>query len=260
MIYDISVEAILLGALIFIRISAILFALPFFGDQPIPVQVRVLVAVALAFGLHAQIPANWISQFPADAVEFGIFVVKEVAIGLFLGFVGRMTFDAIVMAASFVGYQMGFSTADLMMPGADSHMSSFTALHRTIMMMIFLSLNLHYIYIDGIVRTFQMIPAGGIMPQKEIGTFLIGLTSGLFRVSMQMAAPVLVALLFANTALGLIARTVPQLNAFSLSFPLCFGVGMLVYVACLPFFPAWTVEHFDINQTNMLALIKGLRP
>lgn len=260
MIYDISVEAILFGALIFIRISSILYALPFFGDQPIPVHVRILLAVALSFGMQSQIPSNWVTQFPADAIDFSILVVKEVAIGLFMGFVGRLAFDSIIMAASFVGYQMGFSTADLIMPDHDAQMSSFTALHKTIMMMIFLSLNLHYIYIDGIVRTFQMIPAGGILPQRELGSFFINLTSGLFRVSMQMAAPVLVALLFANTALGLIARTVPQLNAFSLSFPLCFGVGMLVYIACLPFFPTWTTEHFNQSQTDMLTLLKGLKP
>src|SRR6476661_7685008 len=150
MIYGLTVEAILTAALVFMRISAILYALPFFGDEPIPAQVRVLLGVALAFGLQSRVPSGWITTFPTDILPFTLLVVKEISIGIFMGFVGRLAFDAILLAASLVGYQMGFGTADLIYPGLNSQVSAFTAMHRSVMMLIFLSLNLHHIYIDGI--------------------------------------------------------------------------------------------------------------
>ena len=260
MIYGITVESILTAALIFIRISAILFALPFFGDEPIPVQVRILLGAAMVFGFQSRIPVDWIQGFPTDIFAYMLLVLKEIVIGLFLGFVGRLAFDGILMAASLVGYQMGFGSADLMFPGSDSQMSAFTALHRSVMMLLFLTMNLHHIYLDALVRTFELIPAGGALPNKDIALFFIELTSGVFRVAMQLAAPVLVALLLANAALGLAARTVPQLNVFTMSFPVGFFVGMFVYIACLPFFPQWTNDFFFANHGDLLKVIKGLQP
>jgi flagellar biosynthetic protein FliR len=260
MIYGITVESILTAALVFIRIGAILFALPFIGDEPTPVRVRILLAVAMTFAMQGLVPSNWLLEFPQDPLLYILLVFKEVCIGLFIGFVARIAFDAIIMAASLVGYQMGFGAADLMMPDADVQMTAFTAFHRVIMVMIFLSLNLHHIYLDAIVRTFAMIPAGGIAPQMEMGRFLIDLTSGIFRVAMQLSAPVLVALMFTNTALGLIARTVPQLNVFTMSFPVGFFVGLAVYMACLPFFPGWVTQHFNASQEQILLTLKGIAP
>ncbi len=260
MIYGLTVESILTGALVFVRVSGILFALPFFGDSPTPLQVRLLLAVAIAFMIQGVLPSDWIRSFPSDAIEFGVLVVREVCVGLFMGFVGRLTFDGIIMAASLVGYQMGFGTADLFMPDADAQMNAFTATHRVIMMLIFLSLNLHHMYLDGIARTFELIPAGAAVPSKELGGFLIHATADVFRIAVQLSAPVLVALMFANTALGLVARTVPQINVFTMSFPVGFFVGLIVYASCLPFFPQWADTHFELSRVQLIQTIQGLRP
>jgi flagellar biosynthetic protein FliR len=260
MIYGITVESILTAALIFIRVGGILFALPIIGDEPTPVRVRILLSVALAFIMHSLVPADWLLVFPQDPLLYFLLVIKEICIGLFIGFVARIAFDGIVMAASFVGFQMGFGVADLMMPDADVQMNAFTAFHRIMMMMIFLGLNLHHIYLDALVRAFSLIPAGGIAPQMEMGRYLIELSGGIFVVAMQLSAPVLVALMFTNTALGLIARTVPQLNVFTLSFPIGFFVGLLVYMACLPFFPGWVTQHFNTSQEQILLTLKGIAP
>jgi flagellar biosynthetic protein FliR len=260
MIYALTVESILSGALIFIRISALMFALPFFGDEPIPVPVRILLAVALAFGFSSRVPQGWVGEIPNDALLFMMTAFKEACIGLVVGFVGKLAFDGILMAASIAGYQMGFGTADLIAPGLTTSVSAFTAMHRGIMMLIFLSLNLHHIYLDGIIKTFELIPCGGILPSQGLVPFFITMTSGIFRVAMQLSAPVIVALIFANSALGLAARTVPQLNVFTMSFPIGFFVGMVIYLACIPFFPQWTGEYFALSRSQIIETIKGLSP
>lgn len=260
MLYDITVESILRAVLVFIRVGAVLFALPIIGDQPTPVRVRILLSIAMAFAIQGIIPDNWLTRLPEDVLEYFIMALKEACIGVLLGFVARMAFDSIVMAGSLVGFQMGFGVADLMIPDAQMQMSAFSALHRIILVMIFLCLNLHHMYFDAIVRTFSMIPAGGIFPHRELGGYMIRMSSDLFRIAMQLSAPMLVALLFTNTALGLIARTVPQLNVFSMSFPLGFFVGLLIYLSCLPFLPGWASEHFHNSELQILQTLKGLSP
>lgn len=260
MVYGLSVEFILTGAIIFTRVSAMIFALPFFGDSPTPVQIRVLLAVAISFAMYGVVPPGWIKSFPTDVLEFIALILREICIGLFMGFVGRLAFDAIIMAASIVGYQMGFGLADLFMPDVDTQMNSFTAFHRIVMMLIFLSLNLHHMYLDAMARTFSLIPAGAALPSKDLGNFIIEATAGVFQIAIQLGAPVLVALMFANSAMGLLARSVPQINIFTLSFPVGFFIGLFVYMACLPFFPEWAHHHFDGARLQLVTVIKGMTP
>jgi flagellar biosynthetic protein FliR len=170
-------------------------------------------------------------------------------IGLAIGFIGRIAFDGLMMAATVVAFQMGFSTANLFIPDYNEKMDSFSALHRMLVLSIFLSLGLHQIFISAIAETFQIIPGGAAHMSGSLAYLLIKLTGGVISVALQLAAPILVALLFTMAALGLIARTVPNMNAFIMSFPASFVVGLVIYIATLPLFPDWMATHFaDVRQ------------
>ena len=258
--FNLPYQAALEGAVVFIRISAIMFALPIFGDQTTPVRVRILLSVALAFLIYPLISPDWLAIMPTSFIAFAILIIKELLIGLMIGYVARIAFDSMVSAAKIVSFQMGFGTANLFMPSADYPMDSFTGFHRTLMILLFFSLNLHQIYISALVETFAVIPSGGIQLKPGLGLFLINLTASLFVVAIKLAAPILIALMFAMSALGLIARTVPQMNVFVLSFPVSFFLGLLIYIACLPFFPEWLSQHFAHSNEQILTSIKGLTP
>lgn len=258
--FPIPVETILRGALIFVRVGGILFALPIFGDQPTPVRVRILLSVALSIGLLPIIPPEWGTKLPHDVLAMGMLVVKELVIGLLIGFVARAAFEGILMAASLVGYQMGFGTASLFMPDHGESLSSFTAFHRIVVVMIFLFLNLHHIFLKGIVDAFALIPDGGATLQAPVARILIETTAQIFTIGLQLSAPILVALLFTMAALGLVARTVPQLNVFVMSFPASFFVGLFIYVATLPLYPGWVESHFRETSDVISGVLHGLKP
>jgi flagellar biosynthetic protein FliR len=247
------------GALAFLRIGGIIFTLPVIGDSPTPVRTRSLMALALTIGLFPVIPAGWMPSLQLDVLVVAGCVVRELAIGLFIGFAARVLFDGVLMASSVVAYQMGFGTASLFLPDANANMDSFTAFHRMLIMLIFLTLGLHHIFLGAIVETFRLIPGGGATMNGQLGVMMIELTAGIFAIALQLAAPILVAMMFTMAALGLVARTVPQMNVFTLSFPVSFFIGIMVYVATLPFFPAWMLDHFSTGQEQLSAVIRGLR-
>ncbi len=249
---------LLTGALAFLRISVILFALPMIGDPPTPVRARILIGLALTFGLYDIIPAGFAPHLDTDLLSLSTYVVREVLVGLVIGFLARVGFDGFLMAANVVAYQMGFSTASLFVPDAGAQMDGFTAFHRLIVMLMFLSLNLHHLFISAIADSFRLIPGGMAGMHGSLITLLVTSTAGIFSIAVQLAAPILVALLFTMAGLGLIARTVPQMNVFTMSFPISFGVGLLVYIATLPFFPSWMQEHFLNQKQTMILAIQGL--
>lgn len=248
------------SALIFVRITALLFALPFFGDHVVPVRVRILCSVALSIGIYPLIPVGWMTFTGFDILPLAWMILKEAFIGLVIGYLGKLIFEGLVMAANLVGYQMGFGTANLLLPGSDLQINAFTALHRILILVFFLSLSLHYIFINGIVQTFLIIPAGSPVIKPEIGDILFSKSSEIFSTAVQLGAPILVALLFTMAALGLMARTVPQMNVFTLSFPLSFFVGLGVYLTMTPFLPGWLRDFYQKQGLSLWNSIYGLAP
>jgi flagellar biosynthetic protein FliR len=126
-------------------------------------------------------------------------------------------------------------------------------------MLIFLTLGLHHVWISALADSFRLIPGGTALPQAGLGVLLIEVTAGVFVTAMQLAAPLLVALLFAMAALGLVARTVPQMNVFAMSFPVSFFLGLVIYAATIPFFPSWMQDHFEGGQEHLFAALRLLR-
>ena len=251
---------LLVGAMAFLRIGGLLLSLPVIGDAPTPVRVRILLSLALTIGLYPAIPASWAPDLATDVLTISSYVVRELAIGLIVGFCARAAFDGIMMAATVVSYQMGFGTASLFLPDYSEKMDSFSAFHRMMVMLIFLTLGLHRIFLTAVIDTFRLIPGGGAHLTGSLVTIIISLTGGILAIAVQLAAPILVALLFTMAAIGLIARAVPNMNAFLMSFPASFIIGMVVYIATLPFFPGWMQDHFISIQEQIHGIIRSMSP
>lgn len=256
--YSFDFDMLLTYALAAVRMSAILFALPIFGDQPVPVRVRVFLSVGLAFGLSNFIEIPRVDVLSLSILEISLMVVKEIILGAAFGYASKMTIIGMTMAASFVGYQMGFGTANLMMPGVLSSMDAFTAFHRILVLLIFLALNLHFIFISGIYDSFKIIPLGEVHFQAQTAFLLTEMTAQIFVVALKLAAPVLIALLFTMAALGLMARTVPQMNVFTLSFPVSFFLGLIIYIGTIPFFPGWFTAQFYNTHEQLQGVLNTL--
>jgi len=255
-----QIEDIFKAALVFIRIGGILMFLPIFGDTPTPVRARIFIAAGLSMLFYHMVPTPAVNLLQMDVVGLGWIVIKELFIGFGIGFISKMAFDGILMAASLVGYQMGFGMANLLVPDAGQQLNGFTATHRIIVILIFLGLNLHYIFINAIAYSFTSIPLMGVEINPNITQLIIQLSADIFSISIQLAAPILVALLFTMGALGLVARTVPQMNVFTMSFPMSFFIGLLVYIASFPFFPDWMTAHFTNTNNHLIQMIHGLSP
>lgn len=256
-----DVDTIINHGLAFMRTGAVVFSLPIIGDAPTPVPARVMLAAALTASVMQLIPSTPVISQNADIMVLAALVLKELVLGVSIGYLARISFDGLLMAASMSGYQMGFGTASLFLPDAGQQLDTFTAFHRVILMTIFLMLNLHHLFIDALATTFQMIPIGKVSISTAVLASTIVESSGrIFKVALQLGAPVLIALMFTQAALGLVARAVPQLNVFIVSFPLSFAIGLVVYVATMPFFPEWMGNHYLGTKDLFLTAIKGVQP
>ena len=257
MLLDFDIDTVLRAAIVLIRVACIVYFLPLYGEHYVPPQIRIGLSLALSLCIFPVLPKEWgLHLFQTGMLNLGFQVLKEVALGFSIGFLSKTLFEGIVGAASLVGYQMGFGTSNLILYGSDHQESPFAILHQLLLLLLFLTLNFHQILIHAIFTTFQSIPVGGFSFTPFLGSSLLAISSLIFSTALQLAAPLLVSLLLTLAALGLLTRAVPQLNVFSISFPVGYFVGLLMYVAMLPFFPDWIktyfLAHFEWLFENLL--------
>ncbi len=259
--FNFDTTEIMTAAAAFLRVSSIVALLPLFGESNVPLRVRIILSAALTAGIVPLLPDSYkaiVSQSLLDIESTCLLMIKEILIGIVLGYVSKLAFDGIVMAAGMVGIQMGFNTASIFLSDSEEQTNGFSALHRLLIILIFLALNLHHIYIRSIWESFRSIPIGAALPSGGLNTLVLAISSGIFSTAVQLAAPILVGLLFSTAALGLINRAVPQANVFVMSFPANFFVGMLLYMALIPLLPGWLQSHFQSSQSQISAALTTL--
>jgi flagellar biosynthetic protein FliR len=262
MLFAIDTMQILTAALVFFRIGAMFSVLPIFGDEGVPVRARILLSAAIAFAVFPTVPTDWAASLvrsTSGVYTLGLMICREMLVGIVIGYIAKVAFEGVVMAATVVGFQMGFDTQSVILPGSESHTSGYAAVHRLIIVLIFLSLDLHHVYIQTIRESFNVIDLGSAYLSAPLAQILINVSSNVFITALQLAAPTLVGLLLTTAGLGLISRAVPQANVFILSFPTNFYVGLFIYIAMLPLLPGWTKAYFSAGHEEMLLALRALK-
>lgn len=220
----VSVAQAQLFFLVVTRVLAMLIHVPVLGGQSIPAQVR------LAFGLVlSAVLIPW-QPLPSGAEAMGPFgfavaIGKEVLLGTLTGFAAELTFAVIVIAGEAMGLESGFASGRVFNPSMGESGSAFNQLFVMVAMMFFLMIDGHHIFLIAMQKTFEVIPVNGALPLNSLEV-LIRMTAQLIAAGIQLALPVMAALIFTDVALGLLARVAPQVQIFFLGLPLKVGVSM----------------------------------
>jgi flagellar biosynthetic protein FliR len=202
------------------------------GGRTVPVQIKIALVVILGIALTPLIRLPPLSQ---DSIEMTAGLASELLIGLVIGLAVRLLFAAFEVAGDLLGIQIGFGAVQLLDPMTAQHSSLVSEYFRIIASLVFLSLNAHMIVVAAIVSSYDAIPPFGARLSPALGEEVLQLSQHMFLVALQLAAPVLVALILINLLLAMLGRAVAQINVFVLSFPITIAGGLLVLGLALPF-------------------------
>jgi len=245
--------------LLFVRVVTFLSMLPVMGNRSVPPIAKIGLAGFMAFFL---LTVQDIRQqpVPPSLWHFALLAVKEAVIGLGLGFLTKMIFAGIQMAGEIVGRQVGFAMARTFDPTFQTQASVISEFYLILMMLIYLSVSGHHFLIRGLAESYTFLPIGAPLSTAGIEVPVLKMASGIFLSCIKIAAPVLVTLMLTNIALGLLARTVPQMNVFMVGLPLRIGLGILAMVLTIELFvhifhTEWT--QFERGFSAMLHLLRG---
>ncbi len=216
-----------IGTLLFARLGAVLMVAPVWGEQAMPVMLRLamalLVTAALAPALAATAP-----QPPADIIAAIPLIVFEVIIGLILGLGARLMMSALQVAGATAGLASGLGFAQQVDPIASQPAAIFSGFFSLLGLLLIMSAGLHRVMLEAAADSYQIFPPGAFPPVGDASSFMIDAVSNSFRLGIQIAAPVLVFSLIFNIALGLISRLIPQVQVFMTGLPLSIILSLAV--------------------------------
>jgi len=253
-LFNFSLPQVQAAVLVFIRTSAILLSAPLFGSRDVPLQLKAGLSVILAMAVFPVV--GFQEVYLADVSSLLSAMVGEILIGVIIGFTARLIFAAVQFAGQLVGFQMGFAIVNVIDPQTSAQVSIVAQLQNVLTILIFLAVNAHYWFILAIVKSFALVPPLNFCFTSPLMETIVGLSCDMFAIAAKIAAPIMAVLLFTSVALGLIARTVPQMNIFIVGFPLKIAIGLLGLGFSLPLFSYMLKNLFRSMGDDIIILMK----
>ncbi len=210
------------------RVSGLVLTAPTFTGSYIPRQVRVFLAVGISLVL---MPTQWNARFdaPTNLGDFAILMAGELLVGMVLGLGVAILIAGLQLAGQVIAQMSGMALADVLNPGSENELPIFSSMLYMVGLAVFVVIGGHRALIDALMGTFAAFPIGHGGVTGSLGEIVSTLMSQSFAFGLRAAAPAMVALLLATLVLGLIGRTLPQLNILVLGF----GINTLVTLAAL---------------------------
>jgi flagellar biosynthesis protein FliR len=244
-------------ALVLARVAGLFSAIPMFGARIVPARIKAPLIFALALLLFPIVRPHVIPD-AGDLISLVLLVFREALIGLTLGLVSQFVFAAVEFCGQQVGTQIGLSMASLFDPNTQANVPTMAMFQGALATLMFLALNVHHIFLRGIVDSYAVIPLGAWHTSAGLLKFLLEASTGIFIIAIKLAAPVSVALLATSVALGIVARSFPAMNVFMVSMPLNIGIGFMILGISLPVFLRVLEGAFGTMAGQMRILFKLL--
>ena len=246
--------------LLFLRVSGLIFSSPIFGRRNVPAIAKIGYCACIAYLLFKSVQVSQPVEYNNDAFIFVLLCVKELLFGLALGFVLNAFFTLVFTAGQLIDTQMGFGLVNVFDPQSNLSIPMVGNFLNIIMLLVFFAVNGHYRLIQILYMTVVRIPVGSVVFSPKIALVAVELFVQTFSLAVSVALPVIVSGLLTDALLGVVIRSVPQINPFAVGLPLKVVTGFVVLFAMLPVYVNFLPQIFDrmyIGVDNIFAAMMG---
>lgn len=225
-----------IGSLVWpmMRIGAMLLAMPVIGTRLVSTRVKVIITFLLSVLVLPLLPA--VPQVEALSVQ-GMFIsIQQVIIGVGLGFTLQLVFGAMMIAGESIAMTMGLGFASMIDPANGVNVPVVSQLFIIMTTLIFLALGGHLMLIQLVVSSFQSMPIAPDGIDRQSFWAIASWGSEMFIGALWVAIPALISMLTITLTMGVMTRAAPQLNIFSVGFPVTMFMGFVILILVLPGF------------------------
>jgi flagellar biosynthetic protein FliR len=239
--------------LVLARISPLFVLAPLFSSKMMPAKVKSVVAVGLAIGLTPIAVRG--QAIPTDPMSVVALLVEQFLVGLAFAFAVGAVMSAVEAAGALADMSAGFSFGSVVDPVNGNQGGAMTNLYSLVGLAMFIAIGGDAWVLRGIARTFTLVPLTKSAPIASLTSGVEQAFGSIFIAAIEVAAPVILAMLVTDIAFGMVSKVVPQLNVFAVGFALKVGVAMLIVAASLPFISGFMSNQLSSAVTTALHTI-----
>ncbi|HWQ33605.1 MAG TPA: flagellar biosynthetic protein FliR [Blastocatellia bacterium] len=252
----IPLRPVLLFVVVLARVGGLVTFAPFWGHQAVNARMRATLALALALVLTPALSAR-LAAPPTDLIGLAVVIVTELAVGCLIGFIGRMIFSALEVAAQVTGFQMGLSLAATIDPATRAQTAALGTIAQMFGLMVLLAADGHHWLLAATVRSYHFIGEGSFVLTPHLAEVVLRLSADMLTAGVALAAPAIIVLVSVEFILAIAGRAAPQLQVMVLGFPIKIAVGLWLLGASLFFLPGAVRTIFSTLNTAIKQVFSG---
>lgn len=232
---DILVSEFLTGLMIFLRIGAMLSFVPFYNSTSIPVLLRLILSLILTYIIFFNV--NTYPFNPDDSIVLlFVYGIKEVIVGIIMGFTLNIVFYGISFAGLLVGRDMGLAMSSMFDPVSGSDGNTVATILSMAAIIVFILIDGHQFVVQSLSYSFTLIPIAGFAVTEQAYELIIKYSGSIFILAVKIASPIIVAFFLIHIASGIISRVSPSFQVFFVLLPLKIGLGLFLIVMVMPLY------------------------
>lgn len=217
--------------LVFCRISSFMVISPGFSLKQAPNLLKGLLSLSFSVTVFSSLQKIVVFQ---NLFIFSLQSFREILVGMALGFIVQLVFSAIEMAGQIIDFQVGFSMGSVYDPGVGIQGSNYGRLYYWLALAVFFFTDMHHLVIDNLIQSFSVIPITEMSMHGNTVEGMMILFVEVFKISILLAAPVVLVALVTDCVLGIISRSVPQINVLMLGMPMKILISFFFVLLFMP--------------------------
>jgi flagellar biosynthesis protein FliR len=253
----IPLRPVLLFVVVLARVGGLVTFAPFWSHQAVTPRARALLALALALVITPTV-APRLATPPTNLIELALVIAGELLIGCALGFVGKLVFSALEVAAQILGFQVGLSLAGVIDPATRAQTAALGTVAQMLGLMVLVAADGHHWLLAATAQSYTAVAPGGFAATAQMAEVMLRLSANALAVGVALAAPAIIVLLAVEALLGVMGRAAPRLELMVMSFPVKIAVGLWLVGGALYFIPGAIRSALGAMRQGVTALLKAM--
>ncbi len=257
--FELDITLLAIGGALAVRFGVLAATMPMLDMRSVPPLWRVAIAItfsaALAPGIAAVIPTGAIDLSWQNLV---LEVMRSLVIGALIGFTINLTFTAVKYAGSVAGMQIGFAIVNSYDPMTQSQVSIISQLYYILTVLLFFVTGAHQILVGAMFQSCVAVPPFSTLDSAAGSWYLLTEFGTVFVLGLRIAAPIIVTLLLVSASMGVVVKTVPQINVLAVGFPIKISVGLITFGVSLVYFKDLVISLMLRMNEQMGELFQAL--
>lgn len=255
-VFSILIDKFALFLLILVRMGSLFVITPVFGGRNMPSYLKIGLAFFCSVILVTLL--NDVTVVFTDIFSYTAMVLKELVIGIILGFSSYLVFSALYLAGQIIDTQIGFGMVNVLDPLHDTQVPITGNFLYIITLIFFLTMNGHHVLLTALFKSYNVLPVNSFVFNDVLFNNMLNIFYETFAIGFKISIPMLAASLLAEIALGILTKTVPQMNVFVIGMPLKVGVGLITLIAMIPMYMATMDATFNKMFNYIYIIIKSM--